>query len=273
MERKGGFTIVELLIVIVVIAILAVVSVVAYTNISARASISAGKSFDSQLRRAHALESVLALNFDEGSGTTTKDSSEQANNATVNGSWTAGMEGGSALKANNNGTGAIATNPIYFENGSFTISAWVNSSDHDGAQSRILGAWFSAGYFFLNFGNGRPYIEARDSASASANWYSHASTDISGKWAHVVAVIDREQGRAFVYINGKLEGRSNVVSSTGVFGDSSETASNFRVGHQTASATLSLDGIIDDVYIYKSALNVARIEQLYKDGAYRLAKL
>ncbi len=269
-KTHTGFTIVELLIVIVVIAILATISVVAYTGIQSRASISAGKSFDSSLRRNLSIENIGAYNFNEGTGSSSADSSGQSNNLVINGSWAAGMEGGNAIQANNNGTGAYSTNRVYFGSESFTITTWVNSSDNDGAQSRILGASFSeTSYFYLNFGNGRPFVEARDSTASSVNWGTgQSNTNISGKWAHVAAVIDREAGRIFLYINGKLERQSSPVSSTGIFGDNTTPANNFRIGYQTASATLSLDGIIDDVYIYRSALNLAQINHLYEEGSH-----
>ncbi len=272
--RKGvsGFTIVELLIVIVVIAILASISVVAYTGIQARASLSAGKSFDASLRRNLSLERVASFSFDEGSGASANDSSELGNDAVVNGSWASGMESGTALQANNNGTGARITNNIYFGSESFTATAWVNSSDTDGGQSRILGVSIGsplACYFFINFGNGRPYIEARDCGGAYwSTGTSSSTTDISGKWAHVAAVIDREEGRSSLYINGKLERQSSVVSSSGTFGDS-PAPSTFIIGYQTSSATLSLNGLIDDVYIYKSALNLSQINSLYEQQAGR----
>lgn len=50
-NRQKGFTIVELLIVIVVIAILAAISIVAYTGIQSRARTSAGQQLASQVAK------------------------------------------------------------------------------------------------------------------------------------------------------------------------------------------------------------------------------
>lgn len=59
-RRKSGFTIVELLIVIVVIAILATISIVAYNGIQNRAKTSAGQELASQIVKK--LEAYNAVN-------------------------------------------------------------------------------------------------------------------------------------------------------------------------------------------------------------------
>jgi prepilin-type N-terminal cleavage/methylation domain-containing protein len=59
-KRNSGFTIVELLIVIVVIAILATISIVAYTGIQNRAKTSAGQTLASQV--AKKIEAYYAVN-------------------------------------------------------------------------------------------------------------------------------------------------------------------------------------------------------------------
>src|SRR5690606_17751305 len=61
-QNQKGFTIVELLIVIVVIAILAAISIVAYTGIQNRARTSANRSLASQLeKKAQAYYTVEAV--------------------------------------------------------------------------------------------------------------------------------------------------------------------------------------------------------------------
>lgn len=61
-QNKQGFTIVELLIVIVVIAILAAISIVAYTGIQNRAKASSGQTAASQVAKKAAVAYTVSTN-------------------------------------------------------------------------------------------------------------------------------------------------------------------------------------------------------------------
>ena len=86
---RAGFTIVELLIVIVVIGILAALTIVSYNGIQERARMSVALSYASQIQRSpDSADAVGWYNFDQGSGASVPDRSDQNNTGTVTGTAT-----------------------------------------------------------------------------------------------------------------------------------------------------------------------------------------
>lgn len=89
----------------------------------------------------------------------------------------------------------------------------------------------------------------------------------AGKWAHFVCIVDNDNGKMALYLNGKLiedthpvdsYGRGNIRTSSGplVFGNSGLADVNANRDY--------LKGALDDVRIYSRVLSTSEIEALYK---------
>ena len=202
--------------------------------------------------------------FDDGSGTTAADSSGNGNTGTLNGpTWTTGHINGALSFDGLDDRVTIGGANMIFGASSLSAFVWVNSSDTSAQQARIVGKDFGSAYVWLNFGNGTPYLEAKDSALQW--WTVHASTDVKiadNQWHFVGFVIDRAAGQSRIYIDGVLKGSQNVTSN-GIFGDS--TATNpFMIGSQTSASSVSLNGVLDEVRLYNHALSDADVQALYQ---------
>ncbi|HEY0965664.1 MAG TPA: prepilin-type N-terminal cleavage/methylation domain-containing protein [Candidatus Saccharimonadales bacterium] len=100
-KKQSGFTIVELLIVIVVIAILAAISIVAYNGIQNRGKASAEQSLASQIaKKAEAFNTIessypaSASGFGDGTGTTGNPKEAKLDDPTAVVAYTAGSGSG-----------------------------------------------------------------------------------------------------------------------------------------------------------------------------------
>lgn len=110
-RRNHGFTIVELLIVIVVIGILAAIVIVAYTGVQERARMSAALSYEHQIRDKYLAFATGTWSFNECSGgvvQNTMNNSSDAITGTV--SWiTSGTPSGTTCALHFDGTSRIET--------------------------------------------------------------------------------------------------------------------------------------------------------------------
>jgi prepilin-type N-terminal cleavage/methylation domain-containing protein len=200
----------------------------------------------------------------EGTGTIAYDYSGNNATATVTGSWGTGMSGGYALQANDNGTGAFTGLGNFYPSTGFTVSAWVESTDTDGASSRVAG--FNIGAptstsWWLNFGNGLPTVGGMDSSGHSALVASSSAPNVAnGQWNQIVTTFSSKTGA--LYIDGTLVNSNTFSGSfTGNFG----LPEAFYIGYQSGGGpSNSLGGLINNVRVYNRVLSAAEIQALYK---------
>jgi prepilin-type N-terminal cleavage/methylation domain-containing protein len=126
-QKQKGFTIVELLIVIVVIGILAAITIVAYNGIQERSRLSAGISFESQLRKKYFIDSTGNWDFDECSGSSVKNASDTNTTDTITGTatWVTDTPSGKGCAIRFNGTDTRIETLARLGSQYYVKAAWV----------------------------------------------------------------------------------------------------------------------------------------------------
>jgi hypothetical protein len=213
--------------------------------------------------------------FDEGSGTTTADSSGNGNTGTLTGSpvpaWTAGYRqnalsfDGTQNYVSVPHTAALNAYPI-------TVTAWFKTSVTTSAQS-IVNKYVSAsmnGYnvFLYNgglcawyFTNGTTNNAIYDSSSGGNCTLSPGVTVNNNTWHHVAFVVDTvANGGGKLYVDGALKATRNWTGSAGA----TTTTQGISIGRYTGSGgTPYFPGLIDEVRIYGRALSAAEVLGVY----------
>ncbi len=205
---------------------------------------------------------VAHYRFDEGAGQTVYDVSNNSNDGSVNGAnWTDGRRGrGVAL----DGADDNVTVPQTLAGKSaFTVSLWANvTASSYSNDARVFSSGGSATSQVLLWtdndnGNGWDFILWDGS--------SHARIDTNKTptgWVHVVGVWDGSEMR--LYVNGKQAGTQSF-SGDGTVGD---TGNDMVLGSDNGGSTQNLQGAIDDVRVYKTALNASDVKALYGGGSF-----
>jgi hypothetical protein len=204
---------------------------------------------------------VLALSFNEASGTVATDTSGRGNHGTISGATrVAGRTGaGSALLFDGvNDWVTVADSSTLDLTTALTIEAWVNPALVNGWETLVLkerGVGDMA--YGLYAADGTTAQGGVDGPAGYANIGGvHRAVRQNaglalGTWAHVAVTYDGATQR--LYVNGAL------VASRAQTGNMAVSASPLRIGGNAAWAGEFFQGLIDDVRVYGRALSATEI--------------
>lgn len=198
-RRQQGFTIVELLIVIVVIGILAAIVIVAYTGVQERARMSAALAFENQIRSKYLAYATGTWGFDECSGGVARNTTTNSSDA-ISGtvSWvTSGTPSGTTCALHFDGTTHIETNAslgtTFYVKGAWVRLAAVACANVDNVISQALTNGAQTAFYMPG---------CKPNAGNNGAWGIVASNTAlnDGKW-HYIATI-WENGTQTLFVDG-----------------------------------------------------------------------
>jgi glucose/arabinose dehydrogenase/PKD repeat protein len=194
---------------------------------------------------------VLALGFNDGSGTTARDASGRGNTGTLsNATWSSAGRYGSALSFNGtNSWVTVADSASLDLTSAYTLEAWVKPSSLTPWDAVLL----KEAPGTLSYGL---YASADAGNLVPNGWVGFydvygTGTPPSGQWTHLALTYDGTTES--LYVNGTL-----VAARPGV---PPATASNdpLRIGGDAVWSDEFFNGLIDEVRVYDKALTAAQV--------------
>jgi alpha-L-arabinofuranosidase len=207
--------------------------------------------------------------FDDGSGATAVDSSGNGHTATLGSgvSWVSGNVGTNAVSLNGTASAVVtATGPVVNTAGSFTASAWVDLNNLSGYQTVISIAGNTVAGFYLGLrGDTGTFSFARLSSDANgtATVIASPNAPVTSTWYHIVGVDDVTAGTLTLYVDGQSMGSVAYAGGWSANG-------NTLIGHgfYGGAQVDYVNGAIDDVELFSSALTPAQVVALDQPAAY-----
>jgi prepilin-type N-terminal cleavage/methylation domain-containing protein len=268
-----GFTLIEILVVIVVIGIISSFIVVGLSSVSDKANIAKGQAFINSIDNSLLLGRVSHWKMDESSGNTIYDSWGTNNGTKMDTTGACDTSHCPQTKTN----GCISNNCLLFDGS----NDWVNVGSFD---------QYSNGFSFLlwfksNFINSRQDLFWAESdkfilSLQSSYSLSHYARSLNGNtgyinsslkfntnnWFFVALTYSPNLGKTSLYINGVKDSQQGNITGPSV------SAAYLRLGTQYNYAGDWFNGYIDDVKIYSESMATSKIQQNYFLGLDKLYK-
>ncbi len=284
MQKDKSFTLIELLVVIAIIGLLSSIVLVSLKGVRERAKIAKTLEFSQSIQNALGSEAVGIWSFDEGSGSTAKDSSGYGNNGTISGaSYTSDTPhqivgtgaGKYALSFNGVGNYYVqipdpANESLDFGSAqSFTVEMWIKPNSCSGAgcyQQPISKLQYETRGWYLKRASEAYwegfYLFGYNGEMVPSQAWTRCSFNVDlGKWSHLAWVVDREKGST-VYKDGKSVSTCGGLNGYSV---SNNETLLFGKGHGGYDGQ-RFNGLIDEIKIYGQVLPAAQIQKHYAKG-------
>jgi len=220
-----------------------------------------------QLKQSGIDSSAVAMwHFDEGSGTTAYDETDNDNDGTINGAtWTTGKYGKALSFDGVDDYISILPDPSLTVPNKMTIGAWVKPIGLGGYQA-IMTRNFGAGgpggshYGFRFQGT---TLDGGISDTDYRFWVAGMGSFSNGNWYHIILTFDESKNHYEIYSNG------NTLSSGPLTPISyNEITGNLNIGRDNRNMDY-FNGIIDEVTIYDRALSALEVKDIYENGTNR----
>jgi len=273
--NQKSFTVIELLVVIALIGLIASLVLVTTRGTSEKARIAKTLEFSQSVQHALGAEAVGIWNFDEGSGTTAGDISGYRRNGTISsGSWTdetpqkvVGTGAGKYALSFNGVDGCVSVSNFPQLLDSKTIVGWAFELSRPSEGTNIAATtdcgWGTGGYCFgIRATDGRLKFRIADGTNVEEKIGS-ISLPLN-KWNFVAAAYNSINHTVTFYVNGKKDGpyQYTLLSHT--------SGANLYLGGEDCTGNeWGINGIIDEIRIYSTALTLGEIQKHYAEGAAR----
>lgn len=203
------------------------------------------------------LQGVNAYKFNEGSGSTARDSVGEADATLTNAEWVDGVKGG-GLSFSGNGfadTGA----PLVDTAGSYSVSAWAKLDEAGGAFQTVVSQDTGGNSaFFLQY-SGQDQRWAMSFVGLRA--LSPEKPEL-GRWYHLTGVRDAQAGTLELFVDGEQVDSRSACSAGG------ESTGNTVIGRGQfgGNEVDFLHGDVDDVRLFDRALSDEEVAELASAG-------
>lgn len=270
-----SFTLIEILVVIVVIGTISAFILVGMTSISSSANIAKGKAFANSLRNSLLLNLVSEWKLDIVNSPAANQTPDSWGENTGSLDGTGGLQNRPQIQT----SGCVSNNCLKFDGtddvinitdtdslkmDNVTVEMWINPSVlNRGSPIRTI----STNRYYMAMQDG-PVLtwHVRKSDNTGSYQYSYLVSSVS-QWYHIVGTYQSFSFQRF-YVNGKKEADLSLT-----WGPVAATNYAWRIGYPDWSASpLYYNGYIDEVRIYKEALQSYQIQQNYFIGINKLYK-